>query len=262
MFGPARQRIKQQSRIMPRVAALVLIILGGTAFYGQALADVSVEPTRVVLSLDAKIATIDLRNEGRKRQIITPVWTELIQGEDAGLYPSHQAIAPGDLKDIRIWPASAELAPGKTARFTLFLDPKAQLTGEVRHHLRFNFDPVRGSGPQWGVVIPVFTRREFMDPEVQILDVRGDSDSKLYISMHNRGGNSPHGHLVVFDRDRQKIAELYNVNLYTFNQRVTFSLPLEKWPVGDIVIRYLGDDEFSGLAFAEGRFPLTPDPVQ
>jgi hypothetical protein len=241
------------------LAGNVLIFLVLCGIFTPAYAEITVEPTRVVLDSETRNAAITLTNDGRRQQIITAVWTDLIQAADANLYPTGQQIPLKQVGAVQVWPGKIELNPGESIQVSLLLDPANPLTGEVRRHLRFNIDPARGSGPRWGVVIPVFTRGPMPGPDVQILDVEGREDGNLMVSLHNRAGASPHGSLMVFDRDGRKLAELKNVNLYTQNQRITFALPLPNWPKGQFTVRYLGEAEYSGDVFAEMRFSIKLD---
>ena len=228
----------------------------------SALAQINIEPTRIVLGHDNRTAIITLSNSSLLPQIVTPAWTDLVQGNDGTLHPSGKEIAPEDYNQIKIWPASAILQAGKAISFSILLNPNRQISAETRIHLRFNVDPQFGDGPRWAAVIPVFIRDSLSKADVQILVMTTQGDEKLLVTMKNTGQVSPHGHLVVFDSYGRLLATLNNVNLFLQNEPVTFFIAMNEWPKGNIRVRYIGDAEFTGILFAEDDFQISPDQLR
>ncbi|VAV97601.1 hypothetical protein MNBD_ALPHA06-2249 [hydrothermal vent metagenome] len=247
---------------MARIIVFGLIFISGIAINRSASADISVEPTRVVLTSEHRAKTIIVQNNGSKQQVVSAVWTMLVQGADAVLHPTGQEMPLEQISQIRVWPQQAVIEPGENAVFALLLDPELPLSGENRYHLRFNIDPKRGSGPRWAVVVPVFTRGPSLAPKVEIIEVSAPEPGKLHISLQNTAGSSPHGHLLVFDRSGQKITELHNINLYERDKMVTFELNIPPGSPPVHFIRYLGDAEFQGTVFVEQEILLTHDQHQ
>jgi hypothetical protein len=239
---------------MTRVAVSVGIFLLFMLNNAAALAQINVEPTRIVLGHDNRTAIINLSNSSLLPQIVTPMWTDLVQAADGVLHPSGKEIAPQGYAPVKIWPTTAILQAGKAISFSILLDPNRQISGETRIHLRFNVDPQFGNGPRWAAVIPVFIRDGLSKADVQIIGVQAQGDEKLLVTLKNTGQVSPHGHLVVFDQYGQRLATLNNINLFSRNKAVTFSITMDKWPKGSMKIRYIGDDEFTGTLFAEQDF--------
>ncbi|MCF6293041.1 MAG: hypothetical protein L3J04_06575 [Robiginitomaculum sp.] len=219
-----------------------------------ALAQINIEPTRIVLGHDDRTAIIIISNSSLLPQIVTPVWTELVQGNDGVLHPSGKETAPLDYTPIKIWPRTAILKAGKAISFSVLLDPDREISGETRIHLRFNVDPQFGNGPRWAAVIPVFVRDRLSEPDVQILGVTAQGDEKLLVTLSNSGQASPHGYLVVFDSYGRRLTTLNNVNLFSQKEAVTFSVAMDTWPKGAMKVRYIGDAEFTGILFAEQGF--------
>ncbi len=245
---------------MARLTALVLIFSTFGGFFISARADMSVEPTRIVLSQQQRTATIIVKNNGLRRQIIRPIWTNLIQGSDANLYPTGQEIPPEQIQSIRIWPGHSKIDPGTSIQFHLLLDPNFSVQGETRHHLRFNMDPANGKGPKWAVVVPVFARAKMIPPDVEIVAIQHQIGGKILVILNNKGGNSPHGHLIATAPNGQIIAELHNVNVYNQNQRTSFQLETTQTGNVNFTVQYLGDAEFTGMRFAQKTFQISQGP--
>lgn len=229
------------------------------AINDSALAEISVDPTRIVLTQNNQTAQITVRNDGLRAQRITPVWRQLIQASDASLHPAGNEISLADMPAVRVWPSSVLVEPRSSQTFSLLVPPTNKFIGETRIHLRLNIDPARGTGPRWAVVIPIFVRDKQLNPEVAITRLGLTKDGNLSVTMLNTANISPHGHLVVFDRDGLRLATLNNVNLYKVNAPVTFSIDLPLIPLDNLLVRYLGDAEFSGQAFAEQKLQISPD---
>ncbi|MBN4047926.1 hypothetical protein JYT75_01255 [Oceanicaulis sp. AH-315-P02] len=246
------------TRVAVSVGIFLLFMLNNIA----ALAQINIEPTRIVLEHDNRTAIITLSNSSLLPQIVTPVWTDLVQAADGVLHPSGKEIAPFDYTPIKIWPTTAILKAGKAISFSVLLDPEREISGETRIHLRFNVDPQFGNGPRWAAVIPVFVRDGSSKTDVQILGVSAQGNERLLVTLKKLGQTSPHGYLVVFDQYGRRLATLNNVNLFSQNKPVTLSVAMDTWPKGAMKVRYIGDAEFTGILFAEHAFQISPDQSQ
>lgn len=254
-------RIESRDASMTRVVAFVLIFLGQTVICGSAMAEVSVEPTRIVLNKSQHTQTIIVRNDGSRSVSVGLVWTKMVQAADASLHPTGVARDVRQARLITVTPTKAELYPGQQAIFTLQLDPNTPDGIEIREHLRFDIDQTIKKGPRWAVVIPVFVRLGIAAPKVSISGAHYGQDGKVYVSMIHTNGASPYGHLSVFDQ-QSEIARLNNINLYQQGQNTTFSLPVPGGTNRNLRVQYVGDAEFLGQLFAEQVWQISSGPSQ
>lgn len=247
---------------MERVAAIVMLFLLFLAVPSIATAQINIEPTRIVLSMDNRTQWITIRNDGPLAQKVTPVWTDLIQAKDASLHPTGLEKPLDEMPLVKLWPNNLVIKAGQTIRLSVLLNIDHAFAGEQRQHLRFNLDPVTGNGPRWAVIIPVFIRSELLSPSVEISNVQAHQDGNLYVTLRNTYGASPHGHLLVIDKNGHQMAELNNVNLYTHNQKVTFAIKMPDWPKQSFMVRYLGNAEFTDTVFVEKQLMISIDQPQ
>ncbi len=244
---------------MHRVAGFVLIFMLAITINDSALAEISVEPTRIVLTRNSQTTLVTVQNTGLRSQRITPTWVNMVQANDSVLHPSGNEIALADMQDVRVWPSALIVKPMSSQAFTLLTPPETDFTGETRIHLRLNIDPAHGTGARWAVVLPVLVKNDLIRPEVRITHLDLQENGDLSITMKNTAIVSSYGHIVVFDRDGLRLATLNNVNLYTPETEVTFSIKLPKIPKNQLTVRYLGDAEFAGIAFAEQVLQISPE---
>ncbi len=254
-------RIESWDASMARVAGFVLIFLGLTVISSSAFAEVSVEPTRIILTKKQHTQTVTVRNDGSRSVSVGLVWTKMVQAADASLHPTGVERGVRQARLIRVTPTTAELYPGQQAVFTLQLDPNTPDEIEIREHLRFDIDQTIKKGPRWAVVIPVFIRLSIAPPKVSITGVHNGQNGEVHVSMIHASGASPYGHLSVFDH-QSEIARLNNVNLYRQDQTTSFSVPVPAGTNGNLTVQYIGDAEFSGQLLAEQSGQINSGPSQ
>ena len=259
MIKKLEMRIILPQASMTPLVMIVLIFISALAINTRAFAEISVEPTRIALDAKTRTAVITIRNDDTKPYQVSPVWTHVVQANDGSLHPTEQKISLEQMPTVRVWPAVAIVQPGTSINYSVLLDPGARLGEETRTHLRFDLDPVRGNGPRWAVVVPVFVRGALINPEVEIIDTRMNAPNSFQIFMRNRAGASPHGQILLFDQTGRKLTELSNVNLYENGQITSFVLELPEHALPPVLVLYLGNAEFAGTVFAEKKLSITRD---
>ncbi len=232
--------------------ALCLAVLFGTAM--ASFADVTTNPSRLVLNNETRAGQIDVHNSGHHTLRIESGWTDIAQGEDGVLHPVPQGPAPDTTKGLHLWPQNFTLKPDETRAVYVVFDPEAQVSKEQRVHMRINADRVNGKGPRWGLTLPVFVRPQNLPVTAEITNVSWAGPQSLFVSLYRKGGASPYGRLAVSDDNGTIIGELGNVSLYVNGRAVRYEIPLETLPTGGGFVSYLGSGEFTNQVFDQIRF--------
>jgi hypothetical protein len=222
----------------------VILMLGGVA-----RADVTTNPSRLVISENARAGEVRVHNSGRHTLRIETGWSAIIQAADGVLHPVPQGAPDALTQDLHLWPDTFTLKPGESRDVYLVLDPKSVLEGERQVHLRINADRVNGKGPRWGLTLPVFIRAPGLGVSARIIDVRPASKQSIFVLLRREEGLTPYGKLVVTDGRGNILGELGNITLYAQDRDIRYEIPLDTLPSGAAFVSYIGSGEFENQVF-------------
>lgn len=271
--------------------AAVLVLAVPVTVYGQAVGDLGVSPTRVVLEGRTRTAEISLLNRGTvsatyRISVVNMRMTEtgkfeMIEEPDAG-----QNFADGL---IRYAPRQITLQPGATQTVRMMLrKPKDLAPAEYRSHLYFRAvpppsagrsveDAESGDGIQInltvipGVTIPVIVRHGELAAsatvsELSLLDRDDAAGAKLSLRINRTGDRSLFGdvmasYLPTGSSSEHIVAQANKLAVYAPNPSRLLVLPLHlpegvSLKGGRLRIIYRARPEEGGQVIAEGSLDL------
>ncbi len=249
------------------------------ALAAPAQAEIVLSPLRQVVTKERPVATYEIANTSDRIIDGRVGWVDLSAIETG--YTEAAPAARATLSAapyLVVSPARLRLEPGKRAVVTVRLKKGAVIpAGERRSHLLIETTPVRtplrraGGGlevdVELGVSTPVILRGGAAAPAVSFAQTRlvRDSDGLLEIetTLSRTGRYSAYGHLTAaMTRGGQTsaLAEIRNVSVHVdaSARRLTIPLAQNALPAGLLTLRYVGDAEYAGRAFAEKTFEIAP----
>ena len=241
-------------------AALTLLWVAPTPALGQAVGDLGVTPTRIILEGRTRTARLSLINRGAQRatyriKVVDMRMTESGKFEKVETpRPDEKTAAPL----IRFAPRQVILAPGGSQTVRILLrKPRNLAQGEYRSHIHFNAVPKADTGRDIeasretregirvrlivvpGVAIPVIVRHGKLTAtanlsELRYLRAQGAKRKRPQVSIRlNRQGNrSIYGDVTVTYRSAAKgreyvLARVNGLAVYTPNAFRLLTLPLQ-----------------------------------
>ncbi len=234
---------------MRHFARFTLCLTALLGFVCVSYADITTDPSRIVLTEQTRAGEVKVHNSGGHTIRIEIHWSDIAQGPDGVLHPVPQEAPPTASRGLHLWPRQFTLKPDETRAVYVVLDPKSEIEGERRVHIRINADRANGKGPRWGLTLPVFVREASMAMTTQITDIRWAGPQSLMVTLYRDGGATPYGQLVVTNDRGEILGELGNVTLYADKQNIQYEIPLDRPLDGSTYVTYLGAGEFENQTF-------------
>ncbi len=232
-------------------ASITLCLTALLAFTPAVLADVTADPSRLVLNETTRAGQINVHNSGGHTLRIKTLWAAIAQGPNGILHPAEVNPVLPLTHNLQMWPGDFILKPDETRPLYVMLPPKAPVLGEQHVHIRINADRVNGKGPRWGLSLPVFVRETGMPVTAQIIQARKGGPQSVLVNLYRKGGATPYGKLVATTMQGQVLGELGNITLYADQKPIQYEIPLDLMPRAHetILVTYLGSGEFENQVF-------------
>ena len=261
------------------IRTVLIGLVAAAMLAAPARAEIVISPLRQVLTKNRPVAVYEIANASDRIVDGRVGWIDLsaIETGYADAAPAARA-ALSAAPYLVVSPARIRLEPGKRAVVTVRLKKGAVIpAGERRSHLLIETTPVRtplrraGGGlevdVELGMSTPVILRGGAAAPSVSFAETRlvRDSEGLLEIetTLSRAGRYSAYGHLTAEMKrggETAALAEIRNIALHVDAnaRRLTIPLGQNALPAGLLTLRYIGDAEYAGRAFAEKTFEIAP----